>query len=134
MKLHFRYHHIVFCNKIKRLNKYCKYCQDWHTTTAANRNVWKIYSSPIFFQFSWVMRTFSPTYLAGFRRTIHNQSVVWESSFLEPEWISILVIVSRPCYKIDKNLHHLFTRSYFVLKISIKSVRYSGIICSIPPL
>jgi hypothetical protein len=40
MKLHSRYYHIFSVNKIKRINKDSKYCQDWHTTTtAANRNV-----------------------------------------------------------------------------------------------
>jgi len=37
MKVHFRYHdHIIFCNKIKRLDKDCKYYQDWHTTAKRN--------------------------------------------------------------------------------------------------
>src|SRR5215210_6716531 len=32
MRLHFRYH-VIFGSKIKRLNKDCKYCQDWLTMT-----------------------------------------------------------------------------------------------------
>jgi hypothetical protein len=39
MKLHFRYH-VIFGSKIKRLDKDCKYCQDWLATTIApKRNI-----------------------------------------------------------------------------------------------
>jgi hypothetical protein len=43
MKTHFRYHHIISVVKLKKINKDCKYCQDWltttTTTTTAERNV-----------------------------------------------------------------------------------------------
>jgi hypothetical protein len=38
MKLHFRYH-VIFGSKIKRLDKDCKYCQDWLATAATKRNI-----------------------------------------------------------------------------------------------
>jgi hypothetical protein len=40
IKLNFRYNHIIFCSKIKSLNKDCEYSQDWATTIAtATHNI-----------------------------------------------------------------------------------------------
>jgi hypothetical protein len=39
MKLHFRYHNIIFCSNNRRLNKDCKYCQDWIINTVAKEDI-----------------------------------------------------------------------------------------------